>query len=188
MHPVAWLALFSPLVASLPTLSAPASGTRYPWHNTEISNLDVGCVRTKDQDPYTCTMKFDFYDPNSEPAQEVNGAHCDVSWSWDGKTTKRGPGNDHAGGFTVCSAAASNIFQVQIARFRSASDWTVVVSHKYRDDVIFDRHFDEPLNAPNSFTQFEMPKLHPKESEREDLDRFKYAMKEVLEAPVVGLA
>ncbi|KAH7349426.1 hypothetical protein B0T11DRAFT_130975 [Plectosphaerella cucumerina] len=184
MHPITWLALFSPLAASLPSPSAPASGTKFPWHHTEISNLDVACVRGKKQDPYTCTMKFDFYDPNSELVQEVNDAHCDVSWSWDGETTKRGPGNDHKEGFTVCSAAKSNIFQVQISRFTSASDWTIVVSHKYKDDV----HFDAPLNAPNSFTQFEMPKLHPEKSVREDLGRFKYVMKEAIEAPVVGLA
>lgn len=80
-----------------------------------------------------CTV--DFYDPNSELVQDVNGAHCDISWDWDGTATERGPGNTFSELFYVCSVAEMNLFQVQVERFRSASDWSVLVSHKYRDDV-----------------------------------------------------
>lgn len=77
----------------------------------------------------------DFYDPNSELVQDVNTAHCDVDWRWDGTTEEQGPNNNFSEGFVVCSVAKHNLFQVQIARFHSASNWSIIVSHKYRDDV-----------------------------------------------------
>lgn len=44
------------------------------------------------------------------------------------------------------------------------------------------------MNMPNSFTQFEMPKLHPGEEEGEQLGRFQYETGETIEAPVIGLS
>lgn len=62
-----------------------------------------------------------FYDPNSELTQEVNDAFCKVSWDWDGTSTVQGPGNNYPDGFTICSVALYNSFQVQINAFLSAS-------------------------------------------------------------------
>ncbi|KAM0285325.1 hypothetical protein ACHAQH_001514 [Verticillium albo-atrum] len=159
MRPTSLLA-FIPLVAGTPkSEDIPGDGPRprYPWLNATFSDLKVGCVKPAPTSLYTCLMQFNFYDPNSELTQEINDAFCKVSWPWDGVATEKGPSNNYADGFTLCSVALYNLFQVQINYFNSASDWQLTVSHKYKDNV----HFKEPWILPNSFTQVTIPGTHP---------------------------
>ncbi|RNJ55661.1 hypothetical protein D7B24_008283 [Verticillium nonalfalfae] len=149
-----------PLVAAMPTLDmTPGDGPtpRYPWLNVTFADLKVGCTKPGPTSLYSCTMQFNFHDPNSALTQEVNDAFCKVSWDWDGTSTVQGPGNNYPDGFTICSVALYNSFQVQINAFLSASNWQMTVSHKYKDNV----HFKEPWVLPNSFTQVTIPGKHP---------------------------
>ncbi|KAM0334166.1 hypothetical protein ACHAQA_001186 [Verticillium albo-atrum] len=184
---LASLLAFLPLMAAMPTpqdIPEDEPRPRYPWLNVTFSDLTVGCVLPEPTPLYSCTMRFNFYDPNSELTQEVNGAFCSVSWDWDGVTTEKGPSNNYPEGFTICSVALFNLFQVQVNYFYSASDWQMTVSHKYKDNV----HFKEPWILPNSFTQVTIPGKHPDVSQMPVAGHFLFKANESFTHHVSGLS
>ncbi|KAK1987021.1 hypothetical protein LZ30DRAFT_616398 [Colletotrichum cereale] len=158
------LLTFSPMLsllslgATLPTLETQeVSQFKYPWLNMTLSNLECVCHREERSELYTCTLKFDLYDPNTEGIVEVNGAHCGAAWDWDGITPNHGPNNTYPSTGVLCWRGGSNAFHFRVAEFRSASRFELYVSHLYRDT----RFFKPPYDGRKALVKIAIPEAHP---------------------------
>ncbi|KAF9871679.1 hypothetical protein CkaCkLH20_10877 [Colletotrichum karsti] len=149
------------MITALPTsdsdIHLAASHFKYPWLNMTLSNLEAVCQRPEDSALYNCTVQFDFYDFNTEGVVDVNGAHCNATWQWDGITPDNGPDNDFPSNGAVCWSAASNAFMFKVVEFRSASNFMMSVSHLYRDT----RYFNFPWDGRKAIVEIKIPDNHP---------------------------
>ncbi|KAF4821536.1 hypothetical protein CGCSCA5_v003069 [Colletotrichum siamense] len=153
-----------PLVASLPMaleddekIHQEASRFRYPWLNMTLSNLATVCQKTETSDMYNCTLEFDFYDYNTEGVVDVNGAHCNATWPWDGITPDNGPNNDFPINGAFCWTSPTNLFSFKVVEFRSASNFMISVSHLYKDS----RFFQFPYDGRKAMVEIKIPNNHP---------------------------
>ncbi|TQN73922.1 hypothetical protein CSHISOI_01507 [Colletotrichum shisoi] len=147
-----------PLSTTLPTRETQeASQFKYPWLNMTLSNLESVCRKRGGDELYTCTLKFDLYDPNTEGVVDVNGAHCGAAWQWNGITPDHGPDNNYPSTGVLCWSGGSNTFQFRVAEFRSASSFELYVSHLYSDT----RFLKPPYDGRKALVNIVIPKAHP---------------------------
>ncbi|OLN86510.1 hypothetical protein CCHL11_10274 [Colletotrichum chlorophyti] len=152
------------ILSILPFISAlPAPDTQeaarfvYPWLNMTLNNLESIC-RPKSGSLYSCTIKFDFSDPNTEGVADVNGAPCEASWEWDGINPDHGPRNNFPKDYTVCCGGSiPEAFQFKVEEFRSASRFELFVSHWYKDT----RFFRPPYQGRKAVVNIKIPDEHP---------------------------
>ncbi|KAF6844923.1 hypothetical protein CMUS01_00589 [Colletotrichum musicola] len=146
------------LIAAMPAITPEqASHYKYPWKNMTLSNLELVCARAGDNELYTCSLKFDFYDYNTEGVIDVNGAHCSTAWEWDGITPYHGPNNNFPNNYADCWSARGNIFMLKVVEFRSASQFEIYVSHLWTDP----RFFTPPQNSRKAMVEIKIPDAHP---------------------------
>ncbi|OHF02618.1 hypothetical protein CORC01_02014 [Colletotrichum orchidophilum] len=146
------------LAAALPvTETTEAAKFQYPWKNFALSNLESICRKLDGGERYTCTLKFDVYDFNTEGVVEVSGANCGAAWQWDGITPNQGPDNNYPSDGVLCWSAGSDAFQFRVAKFRSASNFEIYVNHFYRDM----RYFKPPYDGRKALVNIIIPDAHP---------------------------
>ncbi|KAF4783363.1 hypothetical protein HER10_EVM0009203 [Colletotrichum scovillei] len=145
-------------VSALPVLEAQeAAKFRYPWKDFTLSNLESVCRKQDGDQRYTCNLKFDVYDFNTEDVVEVSGAHCGAAWQWDGITPNQGPDNNYPSNGVLCWSAGSDAFQFRVAKFRSASNFELYINHFYRDT----RYFKPPYDGRKALVNIVIPDAHP---------------------------
>ncbi|WYZ40510.1 hypothetical protein EsH8_IV_000851 [Colletotrichum jinshuiense] len=146
------------MVVALPTLEIQeAARFKYPWLNMTLSNLECVCHRKEGEALYSCTIKFDFYDYNTEGVVNVNGAHCSATWAWDGMTPDHGPNNNYPSNYDICWGAGSDAFTFRVVEFRSASNFELYVNHLYKDS----RFFKPPFDGRKATVNINIPEAHP---------------------------
>ncbi|TEA16753.1 hypothetical protein C8034_v000928 [Colletotrichum sidae] len=134
-----------------------ASQFKYPWLNMDFSNLESVCQSSNSSTLYSCTLKFDFYDHNTEGVVDNSGAHCSATWEWDGITPDNGPENNFPSNGAICFGSETNIFTFRVMEFQSASKFELAVSHLYKDT----RFFSPPYDGRKAIVQIKIPDAHP---------------------------
>ncbi|KAL8419546.1 hypothetical protein RB594_002669 [Gaeumannomyces avenae] len=149
----------------------------------ELKNLCYECDRSRDEDLYSCTMKFDWFDPNSVRENNVSACSCKYSWKWDSVTLAPGDRNSFdAEGYSVCQInhQTTTFFEMKINSFHAADNFTLSLGRRYRDTVLFQPPFVYP-------TTFAEPVIQLSQQGRKDERSIQYYEPDMVKADIMGL-
>ncbi|KAI0180233.1 hypothetical protein GGR52DRAFT_530351 [Hypoxylon sp. FL1284] len=129
------------------------SSTQKPWELAqfelapfELRHMCVECTKEGVGSIYACSIKFDWDDPNANQS-----CTCNESWQWNGNSQTRGflgRSYDSSTEYTTCRKGAVELFQFKFVDIFDLSNFSLSLSHMYRDT----NNFPEPT-VVNMFAQ-----------------------------------
>ncbi|KAH8889367.1 hypothetical protein GQ53DRAFT_225837 [Thozetella sp. PMI_491] len=117
-------------------LSSAAAEAQFNFQPWEFRNICLECNRNQTTEQYACKTKFDWYDPNSVPENNVTSGSClSDAWTWDGAAVSAGGKVSYPSENKACFYQSTlNYLSFNLAKFESEKNFTLSVVHRYKDD------------------------------------------------------
>ncbi|RYP92208.1 hypothetical protein DL770_001627 [Monosporascus sp. CRB-9-2] len=109
-----------------------------------LTDLSIDCMKDTPEEPkFECAMEFDWENPNANKS-----GSCHYSWEWDGVTKEHGDENGYNVEYYRCIWKGPEFFQFYFESMVDYSNFSLRMSHKFKDAD----HFHPPEFA-NMFAE-----------------------------------
>lgn len=125
---------------------------QFDFKDYELTDVCFDCLRPTPDEMYNCTLKFNWYDPNSKLENDITNCSCSTSWHWDGVAATQGPRNNYnIDTYDICFRGPETFFEMKVTNFVHGK-FSLSMAHRYKDSQYVNPYSGDPSRSHASKT------------------------------------